>query len=137
MAVFLDTSVIVAEANERDALHTNTRDILLQIKTGIFGNWICTSDYVFDEALVLAFIRTGDMKKSKELVRDILRATSLNMLHVDENIFQESVAAYLAQDGALSFTDCTTIELMKQNDIKYIATFDSGFDKIIGIKRIG
>ncbi|MCZ7362470.1 MAG: hypothetical protein O8C58_03915 [Candidatus Methanoperedens sp.] len=31
----------------------------------------------------------------------------------------------------LSFTDCTTIELMNDRDIEYLASFDGGFDGIV------
>jgi len=41
------------------------------------------------------------------------------------------------KETALSFTDCTTISVMQENDIEKIATFDGDFGKISRIKVIG
>ncbi len=136
MAVFLDTGILVAEANIDDSLHSNAVEILSQINSGIYGNWICTSDYVFDEALTLMYIRTGNIALSKGLAKRLLSLDGLNLLRVDEGLFKESTSRYLAQSGKLSFTDCTTVELMKQNEITHLATFDSGFNSIPSINLV-
>jgi len=36
----------------------------------------------------------------------------------------------------LSFTDCTTVSVMRENNIKNIATFDEDFGKIKGINTV-
>ena len=136
MGVFFDTGVLVAEANEADALHHKAVELMSQLSMGLYGNWFCTSDYVFDEALTLMFIRTGRMDLSKRLAKRLLSLKSLNLLHVYADIFQESAVQYLSQNGKLSFTDCTTIELMKRNEIKFLATFDAGFNAVSEIKVI-
>ncbi|MBI5036207.1 type II toxin-antitoxin system VapC family toxin [Candidatus Micrarchaeota archaeon] len=37
---------------------------------------------------------------------------------------------------AISFTDCSTLVLMKRHGIKNIATFDSGFRKVKWLKVV-
>ncbi len=134
MAIFIDTGVIVAADSEKDSLHNQAAKILENIENGTYGNGIYISDYVFDEVLTLSFIRSGQMEKSKRLAKKLLGGKMLNWLYVNENTFRDAISRYLNQQTNLSFTDCTTIELMKQNDIEYIATFDAGFKKIAGIK---
>jgi len=136
MAIFLDTGVIVAADNTQDQLHEKALEIIERIKSGFYGSASYISDYIFDEVLTLTFARTGNMELSKGLAKKLLATKSLTWLHVDENTFTETIARYLSQKSKLSFTDCTSVELMKQNNIEYIATFDSGFKSIAGIKTI-
>ena len=136
MTIFLDTGVIVALDNQRDPLHSTAIEKMALVRSGAYGNWVYTSDYIFDESLTLSFARTGNMALSKELAKKLLAGKSLTILHVDETLFQQSIAIYIAQNGSLSFTDCTTVQLMKENNIEYIATFDGGFKKIPGIKVV-
>ena len=41
------------------------------------------------------------------------------------------------KNTTLSFIDCTTVSVIRENDIKNIATFDEGFGKIKGINTVG
>ncbi len=136
MTIFLDTGVIVALDNQRDPMHKAAIEKMAQVRSGAYGNWAYTSDYIFDESLTLSFARTGNMEISKELAKKLLAAKSLTILHVTEDVFRESTNFYIAQYGNLSFTDCISVQLMKENGIEYIATFDAGFKKIPRIKVV-
>lgn len=135
MAVFIDTGIIVALYNERDALRPKAVEIMKQVSNSTYGA-VYTSEYIVDEAVTLLFIRTGNRNLSKDLAKRLLLSKSMELLHVDENTFKESGSRYLAQREELSFTDCTTVELMKQNEIEFIATFDAEFKKVHGIKAV-
>lgn len=136
MSIFIDTEIIVAADSEKDAMHSRAEEILKNIKTGEYGNGIYISDYVFDEILTLSFIRGGNMELSKRLAKKLLESEMLTWLYINEGTFREATSQYLGQKINLSFTDCTTVQLMKEKDIEYIATFDAGFRKVPGIKVV-
>ena len=56
----------------------------------------------------------------------------MNLLFVDKEVLSKGWEIFVKfADKKLSFTDCTTIELMKTRDIEYLASFDGGFDGIV------
>jgi predicted nucleic acid-binding protein len=60
-------------------------------------------------------------------------AVWMSMTHVDEQVFR--AAADLFEHGGaamgLSFTDCTSIIMMRRMGIGAIASFDGGFDSLV------
>ncbi len=51
---------------------------------------------------------------------------------MDGDILEKSWNTFVKYAGKkLSFTDCSTIELMKNKGIEHLASFDSGFDGIV------
>lgn len=59
------------------------------------------------------------------------------MVFVDRKLFDRAVEIYLKYDGTLSLTDAVSIEVMSEKGIKEIVSFDTDFDKVKGIARIG
>ncbi|TFG03525.1 hypothetical protein EU538_13195 [Candidatus Thorarchaeota archaeon] len=57
MAVLLDSNVIIALLNSRDANHSAARDLLTELKRPEFGMRV-TLDYVLDEVLTTLWMHT-------------------------------------------------------------------------------
>jgi len=57
MSVFIDTGVFIAFHNMRDRNHSRAVELVKRAARGEFGI-LYTSDYVFDEAVTTALIRT-------------------------------------------------------------------------------
>jgi len=56
----------------------------------------------------------------------------MKLLFVDKEVLDKGWKIFVKfASKKLSFTDCTTIELMKSRDIEYLASFDGGFDGIV------
>lgn len=55
---------------------------------------------------------------------------------VDKELSSRAMNIFLQYDGMLSFADSLSLELMKQSQIDYIASFNSDFDKVKGIMRV-
>jgi len=131
MPVFIDSSVLVAYHNSRDEHHREAVRLLTRCVEGDFGEpWI--SDYVFDEVVTVALVKVG-LERAVEL-GDHLLSSELKMLKVDDQSFREAWALF--QKQGMSFTDCTTIAVMRQNGIERLLTFDRGFKEIEGIKAL-
>lgn len=80
------------------------------------------SDYVFDETATVTFLRTKELRKARLVGDTMLKA--FRMLKVDDEVFRAAWQRFRSQKGTkYSFTDCTSVELMQQNNIRSIATF--------------
>jgi|Deesub1362A_J573_1020465.scaffolds.fasta_scaffold00059_67 hypothetical protein len=133
MSIFIDTSVFVAYINKRDSSHDRAVHLLEDIMGGKYGR-AYTSDYIFDEAVTFSLLKTKDVKKALDVGKLILGDGNLprftDILFVDRGVFNKAWEIFLKY-GRLSFTDCTSIALMSEYEIRYIASFDSGFDGVV------
>ena len=133
MAIFIDTGIFVACRNKADKHHASSVALVEGVLKDEFGQCY-TSDYVFDEAIVLAQVRT----KNKALVRDIgtyiLGFPCMQILFTHESIFRKAwdIHDHYA-DKPFSFTDCTIVAWCRHLGIKSIGTIDSHFDGLFDV----
>lgn len=134
MTVFLDTGIFVAFHNTRDANHTRAMQIIKTLIEGGLGT-AYTSDYIFDEAVTVALVRTGRSENALAVGRMILgevTAPFTAILRVREDDFKKAWTLFSQHaDRGLSFTDCTSIALMRTRGIESIVSFDADFDGIV------
>jgi hypothetical protein len=137
VSAFVDTGVLVAFSNIKDKNHAKAVELLQRAGQGEYGS-VFSSDYVFDEMVTLALMRTKNPTialGAGELLlgnpaKDIPGLVEL--LHIDNGIFSDSWAIFKRYAGKrLSFTDCTTVALMKREKIDALLSFDHSFDGIV------
>ncbi len=132
MSVLFDTSALIAARNADDKNHTKIMKIMMQALHGEYGK-VYVSDYIFDEAVTLAYIRT----ESKRFAHDIgrfARAKPINFRFIEPIDFDRAWELYQQyEDKHLSFTDCTNIALMERLDIDTLFTFDTEFKGLVNI----
>ena len=134
MAIFIDTGIFVALRNADDELHARSEELMRNALKGGFGR-ICTSDYVVDEAITTALMRTKRHDLAIDLGTYIIESPRITRLWIAEDSFEMAWEKFKAfSDKPLSFTDCASLALMEKNHIKQIMSFDSGFDGLV--KRI-
>ena len=93
---------------------------------------IYTSDYIIDEAITTALIRTRRHDLAIDIGKYIIESPRINKLWTTKEIFELAWQKFQAlKDKPLSFTDCTTLAHIEKNGIKKILSFDSGFDGLI------
>lgn len=133
--IILDTSFIVAFYNTRDENHKKAVKLMKDIIKGKYGN-LYISDYIFDESVTVIFIRLKSLSRTIKICETIRK--SARMVEVGKRIFEDAWKLFKTQrKTAFSFTDCTTLSIMKEKGIKNIATFDEDFKKIKEINVIG
>ena len=136
MSIFIDTGVFVAFHNTRDRNHSRAVELLKQVASGEYGS-VYTSDYVFNEAVTLALMRTKKPIIATAVGELILGnppriSPFINLLRVTEDVFAKSWELFKRyMSKGLSFTDCTTVTLMKQTGIKNLLSFDRSFNGIV------
>jgi predicted nucleic acid-binding protein len=82
----------------------------------------CITDYVFDECMTVILARLKDLSQAVKIGEDMMR--SFEIIYTDEDLFGAAWRVFKAQEGKLSFTDCSIIAAMKGKGIGSIATFD-------------
>lgn len=129
--IFLDTGFIVALELEKDENHKAAVRINKEIASAAYGHTYI-SDYVLDEILTLIMARTNDV--SMAVKTGTYLKPSANLIRIGDYAFDEAWNIFKSQKVArFSFTDCTSISVMKEHDIKNIATFDKSFKDIAWI----
>jgi predicted nucleic acid-binding protein len=131
MAVFIDTGIFVALRNADDELHTRSKELMKKALKAEFGR-IYTSDYVVDEAITTALVRTRRHDLATDIGKYIIESPRITKLWTTENIFENAWRKLKTlRDKPLSFTDCITLAQAETNNIKQVLSFDSGFDGLI------
>ena len=74
-------------------------------------------------------------KRCKEIYDIILETNTLLNIH-ETKMFDNALNLFDSYDASIGYSDCTTIEMMKKKDIRYIVSYDSDFDKKEGIIRV-
>jgi len=131
LAIFIDTGIFVAARNKSDINHERAVSLLRKALRGEYGT-MYTSDYVFDEAVTVALVRTKRPEIAIDIGNFILSSTKLRILYVDRVVFMNAwriFRRYISR--GLSLTDATSIALMKKHNIDNIMSFDKHFDGII------
>ncbi|MCZ7357778.1 MAG: PIN domain-containing protein [Candidatus Methanoperedens sp.] len=137
MSIFIDAGIYIAYVNEKDKLHSEASDLIDGIMENKHGAAF-TSNAVFDEVVTFLLYKTGDVRNASR-ARDLILGDKekgmpqfMNLLFVDKEVLNKGWNIFVKYaNKKLSFTDCTTIELMNSRDIEHLASFDGGFDGIV------
>ncbi|KAF5410024.1 MAG: VapC ribonuclease [Candidatus Methanogasteraceae archaeon] len=126
MAVFIDTGAFMAYRNKKDIYHSEADDLLRRALQWEFGA-IFTTDFIYDETLTLAMVRTGNKTVAKD-ISDVMLSPRIEMLIIDVTVLNKARELFFRLfDKRISFTDATTMAVMQQENIMKIITFDSHF----------
>ena len=66
--IFLDSGFLYSYMNDKDKNHKNTLPIMKSAFAGEYGK-IIISNYITDETLTLAKVRTGNCQSSKDILQ--------------------------------------------------------------------
>lgn len=131
MAVFIDTGIFVALRNADDELHIRSKELMKRALKGEFGR-IYTSDYIIDEAVITALVRTRRHDLAVDLGKYIIKSPRITKLWTTKDTFDAAWEKFKSfKDRPLTFSDCVSLTLMEKYRIKQLISFDSGFDGLI------
>ena len=131
MPVLLDTDFLVAYWNPDEARHAEADELFESLARGERGRLFLT-DFIVDEAATLALRRARSPAQAQSFVRFLLgippAPRALALLHVGPELFFRASERFLRMTSrGLSFTDCTSLEVLREFRLDAIASFDSGF----------
>lgn len=132
MSLLVDTSALIAARNADDKNHKKALEIMTHALQGEYGK-VSVTDYIFDEAVTLAYIRTGSKNFAYDIGR-FARAKPINFRFIEPIDFDKAWELFEQyEDKHLSFTDCTNIALMGRLGIETIFTFDAEFNGLVNV----
>jgi predicted nucleic acid-binding protein len=139
MSILLDTGVLHGFLNTKDQRHQDAMTIIEAVLDGKHGTAVTTT-FVVDEAITLANVRGQPFA----VVGDLLGMIGMNpgaglpsFITLTDVTHTDIAAATRLQERhwarGLSFTDCTSLQIMTRDNIDAIATFDGGFDGLVPV----
>ena len=142
--VMVDTSVLVALASSRDTQHLKAIN-LLQMIEAVNKYDLIYSDCVLIETLTVIARRAEEQKRTGDfemLANQVLvqASTPDSLVWLLPNVrekFNECVHLMRQTSGRLNFNDALIAIACKAYEIEHILSFDSDFDQITWLTRIG
>jgi predicted nucleic acid-binding protein len=125
--IFTDTGYWIALLNSEDDLHQKAR----QIAISLLSIQIVTSQMVFTE-LLNAFSGKGDSyrKKAVRFIQHSLTNPEIEVIIQTDELFKNALELYDNRpDQAWSHTDCTSFEIMQQQNILEALAYDKHFEQ--------
>jgi len=134
--IFVDTSAWCAIEDRNDTHH----EACLKFKDEMAG--VCelvTTDYVLDETYTLLLMNIG-YEGTVGFHRNIEQMARAGILHIEQitrNLYEEAWKTFeqFNQDKQWSFTDCTSLVVMKHQDIEEVFAFDHHFEQMRFIRK--
>jgi len=134
LSVFIDSNIFIAFANKRDRNHVRSVELVDRLRRSEFGAPY-TSDYVFDEAVTAALVRTGRLDIAVKMGKLILGSKEesipslVRLTRVDEKIFSDAWKTFrTGRFEGLSFTDHTILAQLEEYKTEALVSFDTDFD---------
>jgi uncharacterized protein len=122
--IFLDTSAIYALADQKDEYYAQARESFGSILSQ--GGQFMLHNYILVESVALIQRRLG-LEPAKKLLHD---AGWFRVVWVDSSL-HELASDYFQKHATrnISFVDCISFVLMKQEHIREAFAFDEDFEK--------
>lgn len=123
--VFLDTSILYALIDRRDAHHVSARGLVGPLVRG--NRLLVTTDYIVTEAVNLANARAGH-HVARRILDLIDQSSGIRLEWIGSLRFEASKAFFRRHgDHGYSFTDCTSFVLMGELKLADALTTDAHF----------
>ena len=130
--VVIDTVIWVGAKSERDNYYEKSNNIINAFLNKKIKKVIIT-DYILIETINFLLRKSG-FEFAYDVLNSITKSSKIEIRYSDE-IFLTKIKEIFEKYKNLSLTDCSIVALMEERKIKYLFSFDSGFDKVKGIIR--
>jgi predicted nucleic acid-binding protein len=133
-ALFLDTSALFPYFDPDTEEHEEINRFFNEILPEVPYRPLYTNQYVVDE-LVTLLLYKADREKAETAYNSIIRSEAIQILSVDDSVFEQAGEEFLDGNEAISFTDYTIGIHAEEKSIEYILAYDGDFEKF-GLNRI-
>ncbi len=131
--VFVDSSAFIARFLDDDQYHEQAMAETARLVKS--GRYFVTSNYVFDEVITRVQAR-ADHGRARSAGDRLRTDPRLMRVLIDEAMEDEAWRLHAKlSDQPLSFTDVTSVAVMRSRSIREIFSFDSDFDRV-GLVRL-
>ncbi len=126
--IFVDTGAWIAILNRRDQHYQEAVAIYNRLQQR--QTRLLTTDYVIDETITRLRYDTNHSLAVMffDRVELFIETGVLTVVEIDRDVFEKAIALFRQYDSArLSFTDCTSFVVCRENDIREAFAFDQHF----------
>jgi len=129
--IVLDSSVLIAWHNDRDAHHKAATSTMGKVAAGKWGEALLP-EYVFLETVTVVAARRG-LSAAGEVARVILGARDVEFVPCSP-YFGRALDVFRTQRGTeLSFADSAIVAIARDRGAAHVATFDDDFRAVRGL----
>ena len=137
----LDANVLVAWIDSADSLHTRAHDLMAQLEQD--GADPVLLDVLVAEAVSVLCRRLRERRQRGDLAallaefRRRIDPTTIQWVGAEaERMYERILDQVAATEGRLNFNDAFLVLLQKDGRVGPVATFDAGFDAVLGFLRV-
>lgn len=139
--IIIDTNVLVGLYDERDVWNRHAKRLMEKIKKA--SSDLILLDCVVNEAFTVLARRLREGKRQdslysifKKLKADLSKDKITNAYQLLEINYEEIIDRIIESKGKINFHDALIITFAFNQNISFIASFDTNFDGITGITRL-
>lgn len=126
--IFLDSTYLIGLILKNDSLYYKSH----LLKSYLDDENKIINNTVFNE--VLNSVTSNNSNYDLNHIKKLLLSFNIDFLTSDDYLDSFDIFEYY--NFSVNFSDCTILNTMQNYNINQIASFDSYFDKIKGVKRI-
>lgn len=126
--IFLDSTYLIGLILKNDSLYYKSH----LLKSYLDDENKIINNTVFNE--VLNSVTSNNSHYDLNHIKKLLLSFNIDFLTSDDYLDSFDIFEYY--NFSVNFSDCTILNTMQNYNINQIASFDSDFDKIKGVKRI-
>ncbi len=126
--IFLDSTYLIGLILKNDSLYYKSH----LLKSYLDDENKIINNTVFNE--VLNSVTSNNSNYDLNHIKKLLLSFNIDFLTSDDYLDSFDIFEYY--NFSVNFSDCTILNTMQNYNINQIASFDSDFDKIKGVKRI-
>lgn len=126
--IFLDSTYLIGLILKNDYLYYKSH----LLKSYLDDENKIINNTVFNE--VLNSVTSNNSNYDLNHIKKLLLSFNIDFLTSDDYLDSFDIFEYY--NFSVNFSDCTILNTMQNYNINQIASFDSDFDKIKGVKRI-
>lgn len=129
MRIFIDTWGFITLFNKKEFLHKEVKNLYNKKLIGKYSFF--TTDYIIDESITLIYNRVPrNLAESYvDIILKSIEGNDLNLIRVNKRYFDEAISLRKKYKDKpdISFTDLTSIAVIKDLQINEILTADKHF----------
>ncbi len=119
--IILDSSVIIAYFRINELDHARAEKIFRE------NNILVIPNFVFSEVVTILKMKEG-FEAAANAVEFLINGDGIEIIYIDESLFDSSIGYFVANKNALSFVDTLLLKLVNSEKVPLV-TFDRELEK--------
>lgn len=136
---YLDANLLIFLSNKKSSFHQQAVNIIEQLVEGkyqIFLSTLSLDEYFHNFLRFSLDSKEKTLKKLKAAYRELIQISNLYLINAPLELKKQFQALNFMSKHNLHARDAYHLFIMLENKVKFLATFDSDFDKVFETGKI-